>query len=496
MTAPAIPALSVSKSMPRKADVIVVGLSDDAIVGPTEAWAKQYSKSTGLDPAEAARQMGATSKVTSTTVLPGDPRVVVVGVGEGDPSPVELRDAAGSALRTAAGLASTEEGTSLHVAVLLPTDEPEQFRAVAEGAVLGQYEYAGLRSTTTPAKVSRITVVGDADKAQVDEAEVISTAVIMARDWVNTPANLLYPETFAESAKAAAAAARAKINVEVLNDDQLRKGGYGGLTAVGGGSSRGPRLTRLSYAPRGASAHLVLVGKGVTFDSGGLNLKPGDSMFTMKCDMGGAAAVIAAVRAIADLGLKVKVTAYASMAENLPSSTAYRPSDVLTMYGGSTVENVNTDAEGRLVMADALARANEDDPDLVVDVATLTGACSVALGKRTFGIFSDDAAVGELVLDAAEAAGEDVWPMPVPVWAREDLESKVADLKSSGAGRQGGAQYAAAFLRHFVDADTRWAHLDIAGPAFNDGSPRGIVPTGGTGVAVSTLVEIARSMAD
>ena len=182
--------------------------------------------------------------------------------------------------------------------------------------------------------------------------------MLTAREWVNIPPNLLYPASFAEEAKAWSRAPGS--SVEVLDEKALAKGGYGGMLAVGGGSSRPPRLVRLSYAPRGAKLHLALVGKGITFDTGGLNLKPGDGMYTMKCDMAGAAAVLAATHAIAELGLKIKVTAYASLAENLPSDTAYRPSDVLTMYGGKTVENGNTDAEGRLVMADALARASED----------------------------------------------------------------------------------------------------------------------------------------
>lgn len=496
MTTPALPALQATKTTPRNADVVVVGLGAEGIVGAPSAWLKQFTKTVGTDCAEAARSVGASEKLSKTTVIAGvDQRVVVVGLGTVEPSTEELRQAAGAGARAAAGLARPDEGPALNIAMLLPTAEPEQFRAVAEGALLGQYEYAGVRSETTPQKIARITVVGTADKEQLAEAEAIAGAVNLAREWINTPANLLYPETFAASARTVARAARNTINVEILDAAALRKGGYGGIMAVGGGSSHEPRLTRLSYAPRGASAHLVLVGKGVTFDSGGLNLKPGNSMYTMKCDMGGAAAVLAATRAIADLGLKVKVTAYASMAENLPSDTAYRPSDVLTMYGGTTVENANTDAEGRLVMADALARSNADSPDLLIDVATLTGACMVALGNHTFGIFSDDAAVGELVLDAAEVAGEDVWPMPVPAWAREALESKVADIKSSG-DRAGGAQQAAAFLRHFVDEDVRWAHLDIAGPAFNEKAPHGYTPTGGTGSAVRTLVEVARSMQD
>jgi leucyl aminopeptidase len=332
-----------------------------------------------------------------------------------------------------------------------------------------------------------------ADGAEVSAvAPTVAAAVLTAREWVNVPPNLLYPETFADEAKDLVK--DAKVSVEVLDGPALARAGYGGILAVGGGSSRPPRLVRLSYRPRGAKQHLALVGKGITFDSGGLNLKPGEGMYTMKCDMAGAAAVLAATHAIARLGLAVQVTAYGALAENLPSDTAYRPSDVLTMYGGKTVENGNSDAEGRLVMADALARANEDKPTLVVDVATLTGACIVALGDRTSGLMATDDETADLLLDAAEAAGEDFWQLPIPRETRGKLDSKVADLKSTGSDRFGGALVAAAFLREFVSPGTPWAHLDIAGPAFFDGKPYGYVAPGGTGVAVRTLIALARSM--
>ncbi len=314
-----------------------------------------------------------------------------------------------------------------------------------------------------------------------------------AREWVNIPPNLLYPESFADEVRTWLSGS--KVSVEVLDDKALGRGGYGGILAVGGGSSRPPRLVRLSYSPRGAKSHLALVGKGITFDSGGLNLKPGDGMYTMKCDMAGAAAVFAAVQAIAALGLKVKVTAYGALAENLPSDTAYRPSDVLTMYGGKTVENGNTDAEGRLVMADALVRASEDRPDLLVDVATLTGACVVALGDRTAGLMATDDETADRVLDAAESAGEDFWQLPIAKETRGRLDSKVADLRSTAGDRPGGAMVAAAFLREFVGDGIPWAHLDIAGPAWFDGSPYGYVGGGGTGMGVRTLVALARTLA-
>jgi leucyl aminopeptidase len=239
--------------------------------------------------------------------------------------------------------------------------------------------------------------------------------------------------------------------------------------------------------------HLGLVGKGITFDSGGLDIKTQAGMYTMKSDMSGAGAVFAATRAIADLGLKIKVTTYGALAENMPSGSAYRPSDVLTTYGGKTVENFNSDAEGRIVMADALARMTaEDKPDLIIDVATLTGACITALGERTGGVMTNQEAVAEQILRAAAAAGERFWQLPIVEETRGFLESEVADLKSGRSG-PGGAMTAAAFLREFV-GDIPWAHLDIAGPAFNSGSAYGYVSSGGTGMSVRTLVALAEQL--
>ncbi len=239
----------------------------------------------------------------------------------------------------------------------------------------------------------------------------------------------------------------------------------------------------------------MLVGKGITFDSGGLDIKSADSMYTMKHDMAGAASVVAAVLAIAELGIKTKVIAYGALAENMPSGTAFHPSDVLTIYGGKTVENANTDAEGRLVLADALVKASEDTPDLLVDVATLTGACIVALGERVAGLMAREDETVDQLLDAAEAAGELFWQLPIPEEAKEKLKSKVADIKSTG-DRYGGASSAAAFLAEFVPEGIRWAHLDIAGPAFNTHSGYYYVSEGATGMSVRTLVALAKGLVD
>jgi leucyl aminopeptidase len=499
---PPLPTLTVSPTLPRSVDVLVVGLAESGIRGLPDGVQRDFRKRYGVGVAEMAASLGARQAAGSRRTLPavdGGPRLMVIGLGDGEPGPEELRRAAGSAARDAGSLAA--DGRSLSVAVGFGTTTVEELEAVAEGALLGGYRYTPITTSReqAPRPVASVAVLHVGTTRTADGAEVtavaptVAAAVLTAREWVNVPPNLLYPESFADEVKTLVK--DAKIGVEVLDGPALARAGYGGILAVGGGSSRPPRLVRLSYRPRGAKQHLALVGKGITFDSGGLNLKPGDGMYTMKCDMAGAAAVLAATHGIARLGLPVQVTAYAALAENLPSDTAYRPSDVLTMYGGKTVENGNSDAEGRLVMADALARANEDKPTLVVDVATLTGACIVALGDRTSGLMATDDETADLVLDAAEAAGEDFWQLPIPKETRGKLDSKVADLKSTGSDRFGGALVAAAFLREFVAPGTPWAHLDIAGPAFFDGKPYGYVSPGGTGVAVRTLIALARSLA-
>ncbi len=264
---------------------------------------------------------------------------------------------------------------------------------------------------------------------------------------------------------------------------------------MGQGSVNPPRLVKLSYRHPRATKHLALVGKGITFDSGGLSLKPAQSMEWMKSDMGGAAAVIATVQAVARLGLAVNVTGWAPMAENMPSGTAQRPSDVLTIYGGKTVEVLNTDAEGRLILADALVAASADSPDLIVDIATLTGAQLVALGSRTSAIMANDEGLRERVFAVSRSAGEAMWPMPLPDELRKSLDSEVADLANMG-DRYGGMLVAGLFLREFIGEGIPWAHLDIAGPAYNEGEAYGYTPKGGTGAGVRTLVALAEDLAN
>jgi leucyl aminopeptidase len=304
----------------------------------------------------------------------------------------------------------------------------------------------------------------------------------------------MFPADLAAAAEQVAAAHG--LGVQVLDETDLAKEGFGGILAVGMGSAHPPRLVRLEYTHPDAAGTVVFVGKGITFDSGGLSLKPSKSMETMKADMSGAAAVLGAVQAIAEIGTAVNVVGYLTIAENMPGGGAQRPSDVITIYGGKTVEVLNTDAEGRLVMADGLVRSGADGPSLLVDVATLTGAQTVALGTRTAGVMASDDSLAAGIADAARRAGEAMWPMPLPEDLRKGLDSTVADIANVSGDRSGGMLVAGLFLREFVPDGVRWAHLDIAGPAYNDGGPYGYVAKGGTGAAVRTLVQIAADVAD
>ncbi|MFC8733288.1 leucyl aminopeptidase [Luteimicrobium sp. NPDC057192] len=410
--------------------------------------------------------------------------VVVTGLGS-DPDDAEaLRRGAGAAVRTLAGTAS--------VAVALPVASDAAVSAVLEGSALGAYAFD--RYTTDPEKPAAVgavqVVVPDAKAARdaVERARVLATSVHLVRDLVNAAPNDLYPEAFAGAAKDAAKGTGVKVTV--LDDKALASGGYGGLVAVGQGSVRGPRLVKVAWSPSKPAAKVALVGKGITFDSGGISLKPPTSMVAMKSDMAGAAAVLGTVLAAARLKLPVAVTGWLCLAENMPSGTAQRPSDVITIRGGKTVEVLNTDAEGRLVLADGLVAALEEGPDVVLDVATLTGAQMVALGARVSAVMGSDDVRDEVVA-AAGRAGEQFWPMPLPAELRESLASKVADIANIGE-RHGGMLVAGLFLKDFV-GQTPWAHLDIAGPAFNESSAFGYTPVGGTGVAVRTLLELVES---
>lgn len=475
-----------------KADALVIGVhtSKDQLVPAAGAEAvaaicKNFAST--LKPLGVSGKIGDATKVPSNGAAKA-PVLVVVGLGPADEelSLESLRRAVGAAIRS---LADTKT-----VAVSLPASTDTEVRAIVEGALLGAYAYDRyLAKKHKP--IGEIVVLTERARNKSGQqtlatAETVAKAVNFARDLVNTPPNDLYPEVFAAEAKKAGKGS--KVSVTVSDEKALAEKGYGGILAVGKGSARPPRLVKLSYKPSEPVAHLAFVGKGITFDSGGLSIKPALGMGTMKMDMSGAAAVVAATYAIAELGLPVRITAYACLAENMPSGSATRPGDVVTMYGGKTVEVLNTDAEGRLVLADGIVIASADQPDLLIDVATLTGACVVALGNKVAGVLANSDELLESVPASAKRAGEAMWPLPIPDDIKEKLTTtKIADLSQHNPEPWGGTLYAAAFLREFVGEGIPWAHLDIAGPAYNDAAPYGYTPKGGTGSAVRTLIQLA-----
>ncbi|KRF34224.1 leucyl aminopeptidase [Nocardioides sp. Soil805] len=489
-----------------RADAVVVGVLSSA-KGPvlceeaaevTEAWGRKLRPL--LSSLGVTGRAGESTKVPTAGVVK-TPLLVLVGLGAADADGAVTP----TAVRRAAGVAARSVPNAASVALALPAGSPELVAAATEGHLLGGYTFtrhkSGDAEDTAAGEVVVLSPV--ARKAEVvtafEEAQVVASAVLTCRDWVNEPPGHLTPPAFADAVTEAhreltKGRGTPKVTLEVLDEHQLAELGCGGTLAVGNSSDAKPRMVRLTYAPKGARRHLALVGKGVTFDSGGLTIKPSSSMVGMKGDMAGAAAVITATFAIARLGLPIKVTAYAPMAENMVSGTSMRPGDVITMYGGTTVEIANTDAEGRMLLGDALQMASETGPDVIVDIATLTGHMQVALGDRVGAVLGTGEPV-QAVLDAGEVAGEQLWPMPIPEEMKERItSSKVADLLQHDWVRWGGGLYASAFLREFTGG-LPWAHMDIAGNEINGGGPYGHVPSGATGFGVTTLVAYARSLA-
>jgi leucyl aminopeptidase len=446
---------------------------------------------------------GAPCEVTKLATLGtvSAPVIAAVGLGpaNGDVAPDVLRKAAAAAVRSLAGASK--------VALALPTpdgpDGASAVRAIGEGALLGAYRFAGYKTKPQPGRRDPVKgvslhIADAADKAaraEVKRAGVVAGAVARTRDWVNTAPNELRPPGFAT--QVAAAAQQAGLEVELLDEKALRKGGYGGILAVGLGSEAPPRLVMIRYAPRGATSKIALIGKGITFDTGGYAVKPPQGMWEMKSDMSGAAAVASTIIAVAALKPKVAVTAYLPMAENMISGTAYRPGDVVTMYGGKRVEVLNTDAEGRMILADAIVRAGEEAPDYLFETSTLTGGQVIALGKRIAGVMGDPA-LCERVKRAGERVGEPAWPMPLPDDVRKGMDSDVADISQVNAGmdRAGHMLQGGMFLREFIRDGLPWAHIDIAGPAYHSGEPTGYWSTGGTGVPLRTLLELIDDIAE
>jgi len=440
-------------------------------------------------------KIGASAEVDEVIKIPLPDGKIIVATGLGaiasNYDAELLRRAAGSAARSLNG----EKSATFS----FPVKSSSHLSAVAEGAALGAYVFTSFKGTTKkdlkPA-LDQIVIQSNLidslnTKDIAKRTEVIAKYTFLIRDLINTPPSHLTPAIFADQMKKLATSL--KLNVEVLEEKALKSKGYGGITAVGQGSANPPRLLRISYKPKSAKKHFALVGKGITFDTGGLALKPANGMEAMKCDMGGAAAVIATVLAAAELKLNVGIDAWAPMAENMVSDTATRPSDIIKIYGGKTVEVLNPDAEGRLILADALMRAQEFNKNLngIIDVATLTGAQVVALGSRTSAVMTNNEELAEQFLISAKAAGEAFWPMPLPEELRASLDSPVADIANIGE-RMGGMLVAGLFLKEFVS--NPWLHLDIAGPAFNEGKAHGYTPVGGTGIALRSLISLFSSM--
>lgn len=445
----------------------------------------------GLNAVRAATDVGALTRIPAPPDVDAD-MVLAVGLGtsDGATDPETLRRAAGSAARSLSGIR--------HAAFALPAETPELSAAVALGAELGAYAFARYRTTDKPKDrpVRHITVLSRAagDPGVVTaftRSRHLAAGITFARDLVNTAPRDQTPADLADVA--VHAGSRNGLEVEVLDEGALARGGYGALLGVGQGSANPPRLVRIAYSHPEARHTLVICGKGITFDAGGLNLKPSDSMATMKLDMAGAAAVLGALVAISRIGLEVNVVGYLACAENMPGGGAQRPSDIVRSYGGTTIEVLNTDAEGRLVLADAIGRAAEDKPDLLLDVATLTGAQLVALGYTHYAVMGDEGAVDQ-VLTAAARAGERAWPMPLPSEVRRALDSDVADIANVPGHRWAGMLAAGVFLKEFVPEGLPWAHLDIPGPAWST-EARGYTPKGGTGAPVRSLVQLAEDLA-
>jgi len=493
MTAPSL-AFRTDPLADVDADVLVLGVvpGDD---GPRLA--VEHPGLAGI--AASLGAVGATGKAEQLIRIPAPEGfttpLALLGLGAAEPTADALRSAAGAATRQLSGVST--------VAFALPAVDAEQLAAVAEGAALGAYSFAGYRSTPpSTAGVSRVELVvtaapDDAD-ALLARAAIAAAAVHAVRDLANAAPNVLDPAALADAA--VEAARDLPVEVEVLDEQQLAAGGYGGILSVGKGSSRPPRLVVVRYAPEGATQHLALVGKGITYDSGGYSMKTVDGLVGMKYDMTGAATVLHTVLAAARLGLPIRLTAWMCIAENMVSGGAMRPDDVITIRGGKTVEVLNTDAEGRLVMADGIVAASEEQPDAIVDIATLTGGARIAMGERIIPVMGD-ADLGAQLIAAGERAGEAMWRMPLPADVRALLDSDVADILNSRPGkRQGHMLQGGLFLEFFVgtrpDGTTiPWAHLDIAGPANNPGGAYGFTPKGPTGTALRTLLALTEDIA-
>lgn len=470
--------IKVGTRIPARTDAVAILVTTDRTAGVELDW--KFLDATGFD-----------ASVGSFAVVPADGMVhLVVGLGE-------RADIDRAGLRTAGATIAGQAAKFARIAIDYPDalveriDPRDGGQALAEGLALGAYRFDKYRTkdAESPNKLVSATIVSKLGKELsngVARGAAIADGVCVARDIVNEPGGQVTAPALAKSIAERAMAAG--LTAQVMDEKAIAKAKLGGLLAVNKGSTQPPRFVRLTYSPVGAEHTVALVGKGITFDSGGLSLKPAEAMMTMKMDKGGAAAVVGAMLALPVLKPKVRVEGYLPITDNMPGPDAQRPGDIFTARNGTTVEVLNTDAEGRLILADALSLASEGKPDAIVDLATLTGACIVALGDQIAGLMgNDDEFIGQ-VSAAAETVGEDVWALPLPPMYRKMLDSPVADLKNIGS-RSAGTLTAGLFLSEFVGEGIPWAHLDIAGPAWTD-EPRPGTPKGGTGFGVRTLLRL------
>lgn len=417
---------------------------------------------------------------------------LVVGLGADDDRTLDTLRTAGASIARAAAKQDAIAVTGLLEAGG-DNSAAKVAQAVAEGLRLGHYRYTDLKSEPEEPSLTSVEIVGTGGKRvqeALDLGAAVAEAACVTRDLVNEPGGSLTPTAMAK--KVEKLGERFGFAVEVLGAKEIRAAKMGGMLGVNRGSEQAPRYLRLTWTPESAPRGTVaLVGKGVTFDSGGLSLKPSEGMLWMKGDMAGAGAVVGAFCGLGAVKPRVEVRGYVPLTDNMTGGDATRVGDVLTISNGKTVEVHNTDAEGRLILADALSDASSAGPDAIVDLATLTGACMVALGPSHAGVMGTNESLVEQVLGAAEASGEKAWPLPLPDEWRKNLDSEVADMKNIG-GRFGGASIAGLFLREFVGEGIPWAHIDIAGPAFTDQGSE-IEAKGGTGYGVRTLLELLKS---
>ena len=473
-----------------RVDLLVVPAGPDGPIGEAKALRRELAgELEGV-----ARASGFEGRPGQTVVVPSSGRIAakaVLIVGVGDPAALTL-----DGLRRAGATLARSSAKVKKVATTLLDAAPKgasaeaAAQALAEGVLLGSYQFLDFKSAATANTLERVTVLGAGADAKrgIARGSAVAAAVAWARDQINVPADSKSPEQFVAAARRLLSGTG--VTVRVMDERKIAEERMGGLLGVGQGSERPPRFMKISYAPGGRSrGHVAFVGKGVVFDSGGLSLKPAGGMETMKTDMSGAAAVVAAMSVLKRLDVRTRVTAYVPLAENMPDGRAIRPGDVLTIRNGTTVEVLNTDAEGRLILADALSLAVEDGVDAIVDLATLTGACVMALGEKIAGLMGNHDDWSAQVRSAADRAGEPVWPLPLPTEYRKYVDSDVADLRNTSTVNYGGALTAGIFLEQFVGGQP-WVHLDIAGPSRAPGDD-GYVVKGGTGFGVRTLIEVA-----